>query len=338
MPPAAVTATANPTPPTSMTTASASTWTAVPRSEEIMPRAYGAVRRFVRPTRTPTAPTRREPLGIRPRALRGGQRSGGRRRARVPRARRDRARGRARRRRPPAGAARRAGGCARPSSAPAACPPTPYPVIAALTSVGVCVAAGSPLLPRDQQGDAAGLGRAHHRAAGSAARRRARPRRRRGDARRSPRGCRRRSIASRCSMGVSGLERMTPTCTSVADRSRATSTTPTPQRVRPGSIPSTRSASVTRGRSLPHATARAPSTPGRRAMLLLVVLELGLHLGGEVEVAVDVLHVVAVFERVDEAEDLARGVGVDLDLEASGRTRRRPTRSRCRPPAARCAP
>ena len=36
----------------------------------------------------------------------------------------------------------------------------------------------------------------------------------------------------------------TPTCTSVAERSRATSTTPTPQRVRPGSMPRTRRAAT----------------------------------------------------------------------------------------------
>ena len=53
--------------------------------------------------------------------------------------------------------------------------------------------------------------------------------------------------------------------------------------------------------------------PRRRA--LLVVLELGLDLGRQVEVAVDVLDVVAVFESVDDPENLACSVGVDLDLE-----------------------
>ena len=52
-----------------------------------------------------------------------------------------------------------------------------------------------------------------------------------------------------------------------------------------------------------------------QSQTLLVALELSLHLGGEIEVREHVLHVVAVFERVDQAEHLASGVGVDLDLQ-----------------------
>src|SRR4029453_15583318 len=87
-------------------------------------------------------------------------------------------------------------------------------------------------------------------------------------------------------------DRSTTTSTSRAVRLGSTSTTPTPQRVSPGSMPSTRTATG-----------------------LVLGLALGLNVGREVEVSVDVLHVVAVLERVDEPEDLAGRVGVDLDLE-----------------------
>src|SRR4051812_12363413 len=105
----------------------------------------------------------------------------------------------------------------------------------------------------------------------------------------------RETASRRDSSAASGGVRMTPTCTRVARRSGATSTTPTPQRVSPGSMPSTRSSAG--------------------AAMSVLGVELGLHGGRHVEVAEDVLHVVAVFERVDELEDLAGGVSVDLDLE-----------------------
>src|SRR5215218_5388776 len=47
-----------------------------------------------------------------------------------------------------------------------------------------------------------------------------------------------------------------------------------------------------------------------------VVLDLLEHLVGDVVVGEDVLHVVAVLERVDEPEDLARGLLVELDRDA----------------------
>jgi len=68
-----------------------------------------------------------------------------------------------------------------------------------------------------------------------------------------------------------------------------------------------------------HAITLGEHPPTRRKARLLslvvVLFELGLDLGGEVDVAEDVLHVIAVLERVDQTEDLARGVGVDLDLQ-----------------------
>ena len=64
----------------------------------------------------------------------------------------------------------------------------------------------------------------------------------------------------------------------------------------------------------------------------------GHDLVGDVEVGVDVLHVVAVLERVDQLEDLARAVLVERHRARSARTTTRPTRTRCRRPAARCAP
>src|SRR6478735_3651872 len=102
--------------------------------------------------------------------------------------------------------------------------------------------------------------------------------------------------SSRAGSSASGEVRITPTCTSTTRRSGNTSTMPTPQRVSPGSIPSTRSAPP--------------------AICSVLGVELGLHVGRDVEVAEDVLHVVAVFECVDDAQHLLRRLEVDLDLEA----------------------
>src|SRR5690606_16744656 len=57
-----------------------------------------------------------------------------------------------------------------------------------------------------------------------------------------------------------------------------------------------------------------PDHPDASCAGSVVVLELRHDLVRRVEVGVDVLYVVAVLERVDEAQDLARPVGVDLDL------------------------
>src|SRR6266498_2146737 len=44
-------------------------------------------------------------------------------------------------------------------------------------------------------------------------------------------------------------------------------------------------------------------------------VDLGHHVVGDVEVGVHVLHVIAVFEGVDQAEDLACAVGVEWDAD-----------------------
>jgi hypothetical protein len=69
-----------------------------------------------------------------------------------------------------------------------------------------------------------------------------------------------------------------------------------------------------------HNTNAAPGQAGVDAQhperhRLLVFVQLGLDLGSDLEIGEDVLHVVAVFERVDETEDLAGRLGVDLDGE-----------------------
>ena len=47
----------------------------------------------------------------------------------------------------------------------------------------------------------------------------------------------------------------------------------------------------------------------------LVLVEFCLHLGADVKVRVDVLNVVRLFERINQLENFARSVGVDLNLE-----------------------
>src|SRR6476619_7382009 len=113
---------------------------------------------------------------------------------------------------------------------------------------------------------------------------------------------------------------MTPTATMRSGWPTPPSTTPTPQRVRPGSTPSTR----TFDSSSPcHRTEHlfgVEGTPGtgpgtaRRADASLLV-ELGEDLVADVAVGPDVLHVVAVLEGVDHPEHLARAVRVELDLQ-----------------------
>ena len=129
---------------------------------------------------------------------------------------------------------------------------------------------------------------------------------------------------------------MTPTSTRDSLRPGTPSTTPTPHRVSPGSTARTRTAYLPgawgSGRSeqvfgttltgLPRKDGGTPVTacllvdvraraPGPS---LLVVVELGEHVVGDVAVGVDVLHVVAVLERVDDVEHLLGAVDVQLDL------------------------
>ena len=112
---------------------------------------------------------------------------------------------------------------------------------------------------------------------------------------------------------------MTPTATIRARRPGRESTTPMPHLVRPGSTPSTRmgvrfsrrrtrspAGSTDDSSARQRACGRRVRTPPRRAAAMTSSLD--------VEVGVDALHVVAVLERVDEAQDLARTLDVQLDL------------------------
>ncbi len=53
----------------------------------------------------------------------------------------------------------------------------------------------------------------------------------------------------------------------------------------------------------------------------LVLLELGENLVADIEVAVDVLHVFAVFQSLNDAEDFPRGFGVNLHLKVGHKFR-----------------
>ncbi len=61
-----------------------------------------------------------------------------------------------------------------------------------------------------------------------------------------------------------------------------------------------------------HPTAGVPRRP---VLVELVLVELCLHVGRDLEVREHVLHVVGVLEGIDQPEHLACGVGVDLDAE-----------------------
>ena len=186
---------------------------------------------------------------------------------------------------------------------------------------------------------------------------------RRAGARRARPRCRARCGTSRCD-DVLRRRRCgaTSTSTSAQRPARRPSTTPMPHRVSPGSIPSTRMPSL--AVSSEHLFARHASRRRRRdgvrhAAVARVAsdrldrgasgVELGQHLVGDVEVGEDVLHVVEVLERVDEAEHLAGarrrrpgcpcsrtncdlgGVVVDPDVLQRA-CARRPRRSPRRPP------
>ena len=158
----------------------------------------------------------------------------------LPRARRGRWPGRARRRRRPGGGGASSRRMRVTMAVTWALSARPLPVTAAFISLGVCRATGTPAPGRRDDRDRTGLGGAHHGAdvvlaedpldgdgvrlvLGDPGRRP--PPRWRAAARR----CRR---PARC--------RTTPTATRVSGRPAAPSTTPSPQRVRPGSTPSTR--------------------------------------------------------------------------------------------------
>src|SRR4051794_5278690 len=152
------------------------------------------------------------------------------------------------------------------------------------------------------------------------------------------------SSSSRSSRSSSAAVRTTPTPTAVGRAPGRPSTTPHPHRVRPGSMPSTRMEAppdVSRTGVRPTLTrptagdtprhprplrAPPPARPGHHPELAkggdgpfhggAGVLDPLEHLVGDVVVGEDVLHVVAVLERVDEPEDLARGLLVELDRDA----------------------
>src|SRR6476619_183266 len=111
--------------------------------------------------------------------------------------------------------------------------------------------------------------------------------------------------SSRWSRLSSGEVPTTPKATKVARRFRSTSTTPIPQRVRPGSTPNTRSVTV------------EPSRPGPKDHVWVSAslgFQCGLHFVAEVGVAVDVLDVVELFQGVHQLHELLGGVQVQRHL------------------------
>src|SRR3954470_4636713 len=127
--------------------------------------------------------------------------------------------------------------------------------------------------------------------------------------------------SSRAARSAPGGVRTTSTATSSGGRPPLPSTAARPHRVSPGSTPSTRTpapSQTRRGRGPRHTReGRHPlrvsplGAPGDRWSAD------GLHdLVADVEVRVDVLHVVAVLEGVDQAEDLARALLVERYRDA----------------------
>src|SRR6185312_2133831 len=175
-----------------------------------------------------------------------------------------------------------------PTAALFACP---LPVTAALTSVGVCRATGMPrraaaamTMPEACAVPITVLTLSWLKTRSTA--------RTSGWCRSSQASMPSAMASRRWSSGVSGVVPTTVTSTSEARRFGSTSTTARPQRVSPGSTPTTRNATA----------------------VLVVRFELCHDLGGEVCVGVDVLHVVELLEGVGELEELAGRVGVELDL------------------------
>ena len=65
-----------------------------------------------------------------------------------------------------------------------------------------------------------------------------------------------------------------------------------------------------------HATSRESRINRQNAHVReLVLLELGENLVADIKVAVDVLHVFTVFQRLNDAENFSGGFGVNLDLK-----------------------
>src|SRR5690349_6826539 len=116
--------------------------------------------------------------------------------------------------------------------------------------------------------------------------------------------------SSRCARSASDGVRITSTATSVARRPGKPSTTPSPQRVNPGSTPSTRMSA--RSHPNPHGA----NTTHREPRPALIRAGCRHHFVGGVEVGVDVLHVVAVLERLDQPEDLASALFVQRHAHA----------------------
>ena len=208
----------------------------------------------------------------------------------------------------------------------------PLPVTAALTSVGVCIASGSPSRAAASIGTADAcavpmiplmLALANTRSTATAS----------GACRASHRSISVCRASSRCSgASVCGV-RTTPTATIRSGWPSPPSTMPRPHRVSPGSTPSTRTGATSlvvvtarrarTGVRLPRYTAgtdagaRRPRRTDRPAVCgqSSSSSSSASTVVADVAVGPDVLHVVAVLERVDDAEHLAGAVGVELDLQ-----------------------
>ena len=75
---------------------------------------------------------------------------------------------------------------------------------------------------------------------------------------------------------------------------QALSTTPMPQRVKPGSIPSTRM-------SKPYLSCEVKTLEARQNFI------------GDIEIAIDILNVIELFYRIDQMKDLGGRFGIERD-------------------------
>ena len=249
-------------------------------------------------------------------------------------------------------AGRRAAAAGSPWRRPGPCRPARCPVTAALTSLGVCSATGSPRRAATTIAIAAGLGGAHH-GADVVLGEDPLDRDRVGPVLVEP--------------GLDAALDVRPAAAAIVLVGRgadhvdvdqpqrpadAPSTTPMPQRVSPGSIPSTRMSSPSAVRPSEHlfvrtlagavaetaddtlgfeTVAERPPQPPKTSSV-----ELGQHVVRDVEVGEDVLHVVEVLQRVDQPEHLPGARRRRPGCPCSRRTGPRRSRSRSRRPAARC--